>query len=854
MGELSRRRFLAGTLLAATFPLARSAQSAPLGVSSTLAALRAGVPRACWSRPIGQPIANVFKARYPSNIDDGPWHGMPLGGFGAGCIGRSHRGDFTLWHLDSGDHYFRSQPACQFALFEQVAGAKARAKVLCTEKPADGSLAGWDWSYPKGAGTYAAIYPRSWFTYEGFFTSFVRLKQFSPIIPHNYKETSYPVALFEWEAFNPSDKPITLSILVSWENMVGWFTNKFKTREIKVRDDDTPYYDYEPLWGVSGGNFNAARQEDAFLGLTMSRAAGFAGGKVSEAPFVRSEADGQFALATPRQPGVEVSYHTRFDPTGSGLEVWQPFATTGRLPDLVSVRPAARGERIAAAMALRFTLKPGERRLVPVALAWDLPIMEFAPGVRRYRYYTKYFDKTGRNAWKIATEALTRYTDWEQQIEAWQTPVLTDSTLPEWYKSALFNELYYLTSGGALWENGFVPARITSIEEIKKAPPGKGYYTVLESIDYRWYDSLDVRLYGSFALLMNWPELEKNVLRAYADAVPVEDDSTRIIGYTKKPARRKAKDALPHDLGAPNEDPWVKTNYTTYQDCNLWKDLPCDFVLLVYRDYVYTGKKDLDFVRYCWPAACAALVRLKKTFDLDGDGFPENSGAPDSTYDAWPLRGISAYCGGLWLSALLAAIEMGKLAGDTQSVSQFQSWYAQAQPLYDKKLWNGRYYRIDSQSNNAEAIMSDQLCGEYYAQVCGLTDIVPTAQAQSALGVIYSTCFEKFYGGKFGCANGTNADGSFIGDTEHPSEIWTGINFGLAAFMIRNNMKNEGFKIAEAVVRNVYEGGLQFRTPEAITADRTFRACMYLRPTAIWAIQNSLEATRPGLMQRPALE
>jgi non-lysosomal glucosylceramidase len=29
-----------------------------------------------------------------------------------------------------------------------------------------------------------------------------------------------------------------------------------------------------------------------------------------------------------------------------------------------------------------------------------------------------------------------------------------------------------------------------------------------------------------------------------------------------------------------------KTNYTSYQDCNQWKDLPSDFVLQVYRDFM----------------------------------------------------------------------------------------------------------------------------------------------------------------------------------------------------------------------------------------------------------------------------
>jgi non-lysosomal glucosylceramidase len=65
---------------------------------------------------------------------------------------------------------------------------------------------------------------------------------------------------------------------------------------------------------------------------------------------------------------------------------------------------------------------------------------------------------------------------WESEIEAWQRPILEDKRLPEWlasvcsvfsfhvnpepevismlpcrYPGTLFNELYYLNSGGTVW-------------------------------------------------------------------------------------------------------------------------------------------------------------------------------------------------------------------------------------------------------------------------------------------------------------------------------------------------------------------------------------------------------------------
>ena len=53
-------------------------------------------------------------------------------------------------------------------------------------------------------------------------------------------------------------------------------------------------------------------------------------------------------------------------------------------------------------------------------------------------------------------------------------------------------------------------------------------------------------------------------------------------------------------------------------------------------------------------------------------------------------------------------------------------------------------------------------------------------------------------------------------------------------------MEKQGWQITEAVVKQVYENGLQFRTPEAITSVGTFRAFHYLRAMAIWAIYGVL--------------
>ena len=138
--------------------------------------------------------------------------------------------------------------------------------------------------------------------------------------------------------------------------------------------------------------------------------------------------------------------------------------------------------------------------------------------------------------------------------------------------------------------------------------------------------------------------------------------------------------------------------------------------------------------------------------------------------------------------------------------------------------------------------MADRLCGrQFYARLLGLPDVVEEKYTKSALNKIYDACFLKFHEGEFGAANGVMPDGSPVNpDDTHPLEVWTGINFGLAAFMLQMGMKQEAFKLTKTAVKQVYENGLQFRTPEAITAVGTFRASHYLRAMAIWGIYGVL--------------
>lgn len=782
-------------------------------VAAAAAATSSPIPEAAWRRPIGLPLETAGAGRRAAgveadHIDDGYWQGAPVGGFGAGTFSRTYRGDFARWHVKAGVHKYESVPANQFAMYQRAEGdAQGVAQVLMAGRPAGGQLTSWAWGYPVGAGDYAALYPKSWFDYRwDRFPAHVVLEQLSPILPDNYRETSYPVAVYRWHAENPSSRPVTVSVLLSWTNMVGWFRDSeagFKARENR-------------------GNRNRAQSADGVTGIVFDR---------DRAGGVTEEGDGQFVIATPAAEGVEVTYQTTFDANGDGSEVWQPFAQDGRLASR-DASPVSAGADLAGAIAVRFTLQPGEKRVVPMVVAWDLPIVQFGKGRKWYRHYTDFYGTSGENAWSIARDGLLHAADWSAAIDAWQAPYVNDATRPLWYRGMLWNELYVIADGSSFWGR-----------PVGSDPTTPHSFGFLESCDYVYYATLDVRFYGSMPLVRFWPEIDKRVLRQFAATVPL-DLRDRQPWYWKsmvsgKPETRlrKVKGAVPHDLGVPSEDPFVQVNDFNWQDTSGWKDLPSQFVLMVYRDFALTGRRDLEFLRETWPAVQETLAHLG-SYDKNGDGIPENEGYPDQTYDAWVVSGESAYCGSLWLGALRAAEEIGKALGDESAAAKYRDLFTRGQKSYVKKLWNGDYFSYDTASESRNSVQADQLAGQWYANLTGLGDLVPRDMRRRALQTIFGVNVMKFAKGEMGAVNGISAVGELLPGSPQAQEVWTGTTLALASFMLSEGLRDEAFRTAWGIYHTSYEvRGYWFRTPEAWDKDGRFRASTYMRPAAIWAME-----------------
>lgn len=121
--------------------------------------------------------------------------------------------------------------------------------------------------------------------------------------------------------------------------------------------------------------------------------------------------------------------------------------------------------------------------------------------------------------------------------------------LPDWYKSALFNETYFISDGGTLW---FTIDNEEASQLDKNDPRLRyGRFAYLEGHEYRMYNTYDVHFYASFALAMNWPFLQIVAQYDVRDTIFMEISDKITTLADGVCAERKVKNSVAHDLGDP---------------------------------------------------------------------------------------------------------------------------------------------------------------------------------------------------------------------------------------------------------------------------------------------------------------
>ncbi|CAB4068086.1 GBA2 [Lepeophtheirus salmonis] len=624
------------------------------------------------------------------NIDSfSPWnsqrmYGVPCGGIGSGTIGRGFRGEFTRYQMIPGkySHYTVNGDAFLLSLEDPKTGESIYQTIL---GPSPKKILGLPLLLKKMG-------------------LVIECEQVSPFVPQDYEDSSLPCVVFLWTVINESSQEYIVRIIHTKQSGIG--------REKKSSDHIGSYV--QRYKNTIQLHQSVKHHHDLRLSYILS-------GRSSS------------------KNDVVFDFHV-FDPKGDGKDVFKPSKDIIQTPPVTS-----KGSEIG--MGISFKIKVGGNDKctgMRTMLGWDCPEIRFRQGSKLYkRWYTRTVGSernvSGHN---IAERALNKVDVWRKKIEEWQSPVLKDSGLPTWFKSAVFNEMYYLADGDP---------RIQF-----------GRFAYLEAHEYTLFNSYDVHFYASFALSSLFPGLQASLQADIIDATLNMDSSSSKDLYNGTKSQRNLSNVVPHDLGDPEEDPFCKVNSYMIHNISHWRDLPSN------------GSKNM-----LGKLAKNVMNVASIKFDIDGDSLIENSGKPDQTYDSWTMTGKSAYCGGLWIAACAVMTEYAENINVSSEIRlKWEKTYNEALQVYEDKLWTGHFFAFDERSRDG-----------WRREVFNKNHI------HTALETIFDYNVMKFRDGTSGAVNGMYySSGNIDRSSIQSEEMWCGVSYALASLMIREGLVMNGFK------------------------------------------------------------
>jgi non-lysosomal glucosylceramidase len=530
------------------------------------------------------------------------------------------------------------------------------------------------------------------------------------------------------------------------------------------------------------GRQNQVDEKDEFVALDFSCA--------GAAPF--DPLDGRFAVAVPKSPEYQISYLGEFNLQNKSfffnrenicLKSWEYLREFHSLPN-INTRKKVESEsvQLAGALNIQMNLRPQQAKEVPVYFAW------FFPHCLEGHIYENNFS---------SPQEVIKFSHDNRRVllkktRGWQEDIL-DSDLPAWLRDALINDLYPFFSS-SLW---------TKTDKFALVEAPQACYLS---------GTLDVRFYSSIASLLFFPRLELKELLQFARV-------QRENGY------------VPHDFGHRRVD--MASNGTTTL---LWKDLNPKFILMAYRDFLFT--QDAGFLEQIYPSARKALEWTMAT-DTNKDYLPDNEGQ-DQTFDLWPFYGASSYTSSIFLAALLAMEKMAVLQQDEKTKTLCRQWFEAGSENFSKKLWNGKYFICYGDKNKSESCTVAQLTGQWYAHLLNLGYIVPAEKVKRSIESIFRLNGKV---SKYGAVNGVLPTGKVDNTCWQSKNIWAGINYAFCALAIYEGFTKEALQLAEKVYKNFSENMLSpwdqpdmfdAKTGEFLFGDH------YMRNMAIWAIPLAL--------------
>ena len=267
-------------------------------------------------------------------------------------------------------------------------------------------------------------------------------------------------------------------------------------------------------------------------------------------------------------------------------------------------------------------------------------------------------------------------------------------------------------------------------------------------------------------------------------------------------------------------------------------------IMKMYREWRISG--DLEWLRGLWPKVKESLHYCIETWDPDYKGVlvePHHN-----TYDI-EFWGPDGMCSSFYLGALQAAILMGQALGE--DVAPYQELLKRGVAYLEERLFNGEYFfqevvwkglragsPLDApggRSYSPEAIrllekegpkyqygtgcLADGVLGAWIAAVCGLPAFLDREKVRSHVASVYRYNLKRDLSAHANCQRPTYAAGDEGGlllctwpkggrpslPFVYSDEVWTGIEYQVAAHLMLEGLIDEGLYIVRTA-RDRYDG------------------------------------------------
>jgi non-lysosomal glucosylceramidase len=736
-----------------------------------------------------------MNSRFVYNDQRRRYVAFPLGGIGTGSVSLTGSGRLIDWSIRNRPAIDQFNGYSHFAIKAERDGKLLDARVL--NGPYEGTPAGspsvrkFD-GFGFGANrdsmvgvphfgdiTFIGRFPMAELEFhQADFPGQVRMTAFSPFIPHNDRDSSMPVALFEFAVNNNTTAPIDYTIASTLGN-----------------------------YGCDSGIH------------TFTRENGFSALHFTSAETGRPEQRGDLAITTDGEEVEHVDYHFRGQWFDSLSLYWREFARAGRLRERRYDKPRATKNMFQqpehGTLAVRFRVAPGETRQVRFAISWNYPLgsiywfdrdqpgsplFEGTPPTWKNYYATQWTDSAASGA-----DAFQRWETLEAQTLAFRDSIF-ESSLPPEIIDAVNGTLGILRSatlirleGGEVWgwegqhpREGSCEGSCTHVWNYQQAlahlfpalertlreteftynqlpnggltfrqrlPLGSGFDIIGPCADghfgaivkaYREWKNL-----GDNAWLRHyWPNIRKAMEYAWSPDNPDKWDPSRTGVLWGRQHH-----TLDMELFGPNS--WLTTMY---------------IAALAAASHMADAIGDPDFAQECRGMAAKGGAYVDREL-FNGRYYAQKLDLSDRS--------------------ILIAFDQNRKAGVLSD--SFMEAY-----------WSDEYREIKYQIG--DGCLTDQILGLWHADMAGLGDLLDPEKVRTALKSVFdenyrpslrdhfNPCRVYAYEDEAGLLLCTWPEGTTKPATPAPyaEEVWTGLEYMMASHLIRRGLVDEGLTVVRA--------------------------------------------------------